>query len=311
MTKKNVMMYILIIFALIVLLRFPNESIAAGKEGLLLWFNVIIPTLFPFMILSYIILHSPIIDVINKVFTPFFKVLFGVSGVASYVLIMGILSGYPMGAILINDLVTSKKLSANEGSYLLTFCNNPSPMFVIGFVASAQLCNPKLGLPLLLSIYSGNFITSMLFKKSYPLTYRPTHVAHKPNINLSFTYIDDCMAQTAKVLLKVGGYIILFSIPTLLLSTLPIQHISFKFLISTLDLTNGIHLLVHSSCNQLLKYALLSSLCAFGSLSVVGQTASVLKSSGLPINRYFFSKIINGSITFVCAIIIFELYLQN
>lgn len=311
MTKRNIMIYIFFIFSLIVLLIFPNESISAGKEGLLLWFNVIIPTLFPFMIISYIIIHSPIINVMNKLFTPLFKVLFGVSGVASYVLIMGILSGYPMGAIIINDLVASNRLSKTEGTYLLTFCNNPSPMFIIGFVATSLLNNPKLGLPLLLSIYSGNFITAMLYKKSHPITHTPSHITHKPNLNISFSFLDDCIAQTAKVLLKVGGYIILFSIPIVLLSNLPIQTIGFKFLISTLDLSNGVNLLVHSTCSIHLKYALLSSLCAFGSISVVGQTASVIKSSGLSIKKYFISKLINGSITFVCAILIFEIYLQN
>lgn len=310
MTNKHLITYALFVLFLIILLLYPNESITAGKEGLLLWFNIIIPTLFPFMILSYIILHSPIVDCLNKIFTPFFKLFFGVSGVASYVLVMGTLSGYPMGAIIVNDLVSSKKLSKNEGSYLLSFCNNPSPMFIIGFVATSLLGNPKLGLPLLLSIYSGNFITAMFFKKSYPI--KPNNTASSSNkINLSFDYFDECIAQTAKVLLKVGGYIILFSIPTVLLSNLPIRHIGYTFLISTLDLSNGVNLIVHTNCSNLLKYALLSTLCAFGSLSVVGQTASVIKTSGLSIKRYIVSKLINGSITFICSLIIFEIFLQR
>jgi hypothetical protein len=224
---------------------------------------------------------------------------------------MGTLSGYPMGAIIVNDLVTSRKLSKNEGSYLLSFCNNPSPMFVIGFVATSLLGNPKLGLPLLLSIYSGNFITAMFLKKSYPIQPVPNYSYTNNRPNLSFSYFDDCIAQTAKVLLKVGGYIILFSIPTVLLSKLPIHHIGYTFLISTLDLSNGVNLIAHTNCSNLLKYALLSALCAFGSLSVVGQTASVIKTSGLSVKHYFISKILNGGITFVCSIIIFEAFLQR
>ena len=130
-------------------------------------------------------------------------------------------------------------------------------------------------------------------------------------LNFSFTYLDDCMAQTAKVLLKVGGYIVLFSIPTVLLSSLPINHIGFKFIISTFDLSNGANLLAHSTCSINLKCSLLSALCAFGSFSVVGQTASVIKSSGLSLKHYFFPKLINGTITFICALLIFEIYLQN
>lgn len=309
MENKHLITYLSFIVFLIILLLFPNESIAAGKEGLLLWFNIIIPTLFPFMILSYIILHSPIVDYLNKIFTPFFKLFFGVSGIASYVLVMGILSGYPMGAIIVNDLVTNKKLSKEEGSYLLSFCNNPSPMFVIGFIATSLLGNSKLGLPLLLSIYSGNFITAMFFKKSYPHK-TSTYKTQSKKEELSFTYFDDCITQTAKVLLKVGGYIIMFSIPTVLLANFPIHHIGYTFLVSSLDLSNGVNLIVNSDCSSLLKYSLLSALCAFGSFSVVGQTASVIKSSGLSIKKYFLSKLINGWVTFICSIIIFETFLQ-
>lgn len=307
MKKINLLPYILFSILLFILLLFPNQSIIAVKEGLLLWFNVIIPTLFPFMILSYIILHSPIIDFINKIFAPIFNKVFHLSGVASYALIVGILSGYPMGAVIVSDLVKTKKITKKEGNYLLKICNNPSPMFIIGFVASALLYDSSLGVPFLISIFLGNLLTAIIFKKETKGIEINKILIKKNYENFSFSYFDECIAQTAAVLLKVGGYIIFFSLPIILLSELYIDNIGYRFLISTIDLSNGAKLLSHLSCPLKLKYALIASLTAFGSLSVVGQTASVIKGSGLSIKNYFLSKIINGFITFICAFLVFSI----
>ncbi len=288
------------------MLLFPSQSILAGRQGLLLWFNIIIPTLFPFMILSYIIIHSPLIDWISRLFSPLFKKLLGVSGVASYALIMGCLSGYPMGAFIVADLFQTKRITKGEANYLLTFCNNVSPMFVLGFVATSLLNEPKRGIPILLTIYLGNCLTALFFRNFYSfslLSKAPSKQGEMSSI--SFSYLDDCIARTAEVLVKVGGYIIIFSLPVLFLSALPIHNLPFKFLISTLDLSNGVNLLANANCSLALKSVLLSTLCAFGTFSVVGQTASVIKTAGLSIRKYLFAKLVNGVITFGCGIVIF------
>ena len=64
----------------------------------------------------------------------FFKVVFGLSPGGAYVFLLGLLTGYPMGAKLTADLYYAGKISRQEAEYLLTFCNNPSPAFLITYV---------------------------------------------------------------------------------------------------------------------------------------------------------------------------------
>lgn len=308
MLKKLSLIDVGLIGILGLLLCFPNECISAGKDGLLLWFNVIIPTLFPFILISYIIVNSPILDIINRLFTPIISKILHLPGCAAYAFIMGSISGYPMGAKVISDLMEQKKATYSEGQYMLSFCNNASPMFVIGFICSQLLDKTNLALPMFLTIHLGNIITLIVTRKFY-------HLKHTSNATykisklkpFTFSYFDQCISSTAEILVKVGGYIIFFSLPMTLLTTLPINNVLFQFSISTIELSNGCALLANLSNNLELKYALLSSLAAFGSFSVIGQTASVIKKSRLSMKKYLFAKTINAVITFITAFIIINL----
>ena len=47
-----------VICLLIFLLKFPEESLFAARDGMKLWLNTLIPTLLPFLILTGILLHT-------------------------------------------------------------------------------------------------------------------------------------------------------------------------------------------------------------------------------------------------------------
>lgn len=309
MIKKGSLLDIIFMMLLIIILIFPNESISAAKSGLLLWFNVIIPTLFPFILISYIIINSSLIDIISKYFSPVISFLFGLSGYAGYAFIMGSISGYPMGGKIIADLLEQKKISLEEAQYMLTFCNNPSPMFVIGFIATGLLESPYLALPMLLAIHLGNIITALLFKKIYKVHKNKKCIYDSPKTtkSFSFNYFDDCLSYTSEILVKIGGYIIFFSLPISLFLKIPCENLPYYFSLSTLELSNGAHLLSSINISIYAKFSLLSSLTAFGSFSVVGQTASIVRGNSLCMKKYITSKIINAAITLITAFIIINL----
>jgi sporulation integral membrane protein YlbJ len=308
---KKLSIYDLGFFILLLLiLAYPTECIAACKSGLLLWFNVIIPTLFPFILISYIIINSPIIDIISKYFSPIINFLFGASGYAGYAFIMGSISGYPMGGKIVSDLLSKNKITNKEAQYILTFCNNPSPMFIIGFIACELLHEPNLAIPMLVSIHIGNLITAFIYKKIYSIrTFTKNNYKASSREKLSFSYFDRCLTNTADILVKIGCYIIFFSLPVTLLLKLPINNILYYFTLSNIELSNGCHLLSSININLNLKFTLISSLSAFGSFSVIGQTASVINDNSLSIKKYFFSKIINGLVTLVIAFIVINIYM--
>ena len=69
------------------------------------------------------------------------KTFFGLSPAGAYVLILGLLCGYPMGAKLAHDLYIDQQISRREGEYLLTFSCNASPAFIISYLSGILLKN--------------------------------------------------------------------------------------------------------------------------------------------------------------------------
>lgn len=131
---KKKMILLSVILLLLFLLCYPAEALAAARNGLKLWLETLLPTLLPFMILTGILVHTDWITKILQPTAPFFKVVFGLSPGGAYVFLLGLLTGYPMGAKLTADLYYAGKISRQEAEYLLTFCNNPSPAFLITYV---------------------------------------------------------------------------------------------------------------------------------------------------------------------------------
>jgi len=152
--KKNSYAYILggILLSFFILLLIKPESVLeSGQKALELCLNIIIPSLFPFFVVSRLILNTGVIHTISRVFKPIMKPLFNLPGSAAFPLIAGWFSGYPAGAKYTVDLHEKKMLSQNEAQRLLAFCNNSGPLFIVGAVGTGYFQSPELGLMLLLS----------------------------------------------------------------------------------------------------------------------------------------------------------------
>ncbi|MCT4544217.1 MAG: hypothetical protein N4A63_11790 [Vallitalea sp.] len=309
--SKNFIVNVLLISLLIIILILPQSSMEAAKEGLLLWFNVMIPTLFPFILLSNIIIHSSIISYINYIFTPIMSKLFKLPGVASYAFITGLLSGYPVGAKITADLLTKKSITLSEAQYMLTFCNNASPMFIIGFIATGLLNNSHMGILMLIVIYSATIVTSIIYQIIYSKdlsSHKKKSLTKSINKKISFSLFDDCIMNAITLIVKIGGYIIFFSIILNCLYLIPIKDSIFKtFLLSLIELANGSKILANTQCVSSVKFVLLCTLVAFGTFSVHAQTASVLNNTKINVNKYIISKIINAIITFIIALLFIPL----
>lgn len=95
---KNHFFQFFLILCFFVMLLFPSEVFEGAKSGLLLWFLTVLPTLFPFLLISRLLLDSCACSLLNKLLAPAISRLFGISAQGSFAFIVGFLCGYPMGA---------------------------------------------------------------------------------------------------------------------------------------------------------------------------------------------------------------------
>lgn len=319
MNKKKfnyIPIFLCILLIIFFLIKYPSISIEAAKRGLLLWYNSVLPSLFPFMVCTHILVTLNFFKILEKLFSLPMKFLFNLPGNASFIWLTGIISGYPVGAKLTNDLLQKKELSLNDAQHILCFSNNCGPIFIIGTVGTCLLKDKNLGYSLLLIHIISSLILGILLRFIFN-TNKSTTTIKKKNKRNSNTKIDvgsllsDSIYDSIEIIVQIGGYIILFSvllsIINNLLSSLAINNTLNFFILGMIEMTNGISLISTYSCPFVLKLSIISFLLSFSGLSIHAQTASIIRNSNLKLNQYVLSKFFNGIISFVISYIYFSI----
>lgn len=110
------------------LFAYPKHVSSGVQEGLTLCGQVIIPTLFPFVVVALFIAKSGIADMLGKWFAPITNILFHLPGNASCVIFMSLIGGYPVGIKMINELYSNNEISKDEAERMSLFCVNAGPL---------------------------------------------------------------------------------------------------------------------------------------------------------------------------------------
>ncbi len=131
--RKNALTIIFVLFA-IGLICFSRDNLAASKEGLILWATSVVPALLPFFIACELLSSTDIIDILGKKLSKIMRPLFNVPGEGAFPLVMGIISGYPVGAKIVTNFRKNGICTKEESERLITFTNNSGPLFIIGTV---------------------------------------------------------------------------------------------------------------------------------------------------------------------------------
>ena len=284
------------VLVLFLAMLFSPKAVFEGAEsGLLLWFQVVFPTLFPFMLVSGLMLSGGGLVGISRIFGRLFSTLFATSPNGSFAVIAGFLCGYPMGAKVSADLVRSGRISRDEGAYLLSFCNNTSPIFIMNFIVWKTFDREELMIPTLLILIGVPAFLSLFFRRFYlkgRKKFPDLSDKKKNNVKLlNFEMLDSCLADSFESIVKVGLYIIFFSILIALPGKLSAGHPLLAGILPALEMTNGI-LMIHKAAPDLtVSYPLILGLTSFGGFCSAAQTKCMLKAASLPILPYIIQKL--------------------
>lgn len=276
------------------LLVFPTLALEASRQGLLLWFDTLVPTLLPFLVLSQLLLKSGLTDGLERLLGPVFQRLFHCSPSGAFCALCGLLCGYPVGARLITLKLKEGDLSLQEGQHLLSFCNQVSPMFCISYGIHQGIGSDK-AFPYLLLIYGSALLWGILSRpKENSFPKENTKKQTSPTENL-FRLIDVCIIDSFLILIKLCGYLVLFSLLHRLLTLLLPQKLCL-ILSAVLEITNGIT--VTAALPLGIKRTLLIVFAlSFGGICCLFQTNSVIAQSGLSFKTYCRDKLLSALFT--------------
>ncbi len=310
MKKISVVACLLLIF---LMLCYPAVCLEYSAYGLLLWFEKMVPALFPFMILSGIIIQMNLTEELVLFIKPVLQPLFQVRASVIYGIFIGFLCGFPMGAKVAAQLLKNGKISHAEAEYLLCFCNNIGPAYFLGFVLpTLQLENfgwylfGMYGLPLLYGV----FLRYTLYRRKIPFAFMQQSEISKsaekkanqkagqsiPVKRIStgsgfLTALDEAVSDSIHSIVTLGGYMIIFNalnlLPCILVGEKAVYFSPF------LEISGGIGFLGAAAP------LLILSLLPLGGCCCLAQTNTMIRGTSLSFRKYLSHKLVLTLISMV------------
>ena len=141
---KKKLIFLCILIFIVYILFFPQDAVTAAADGLVLWYERVLPSLLPFAILSNILIYSGFTGYLVKLLYPLLRLILPASRNGSFVLLSGFLFGFPMGSKNCAEMLKCGQLEYQEAEILFMVTNNISPVFISSYILCQELHMPSL-----------------------------------------------------------------------------------------------------------------------------------------------------------------------
>lgn len=308
---RNLLLGTALAGCIVTLLLYPSQAMEAAKTGLLLCFNVIIPSLFPFFVLSTLAVELGLVSCLGRLLAPLMRPLFRVPGEGAAALVLGFVGGYPVGARTTLSLYERGLCSRTEAERMLAFCNNSGPAFIFGVVGIGIFSSSKAGLLLYLAHCTASLCVGLLFRfykgKERPGAGRLSSPRFEaPRLSSALIRsIQDAFSST----LNICAFVVFFTVvirlltltgvfPTLAALITPAGMDPLwgeRLLTGLVELSSGVGSLAAPGSSGRLELA--AFMLGWAGLSVHCQVLSFLGDSGLSVKPYFAGKLLHGCLS--------------
>ncbi len=324
----------------IILCVFAKETSQIAKKAIYLCLDIVIPSLFPFFVLSKMIIPYVSFFPCPKFFKTIIEKFFYLPYYTIFVILLGFISGYPNGAKMTRDMLDQGSLDYKQAGKLLPVTNNCSPLFIIGTIGAGLFKSIKLGVFLLLIHWVSGLIAALIIgrladtldsgRKDMRFYQTQNNGGYDPEYRkkekkpVSLTALFTSSIEEAAILcIKVSGYIVFFAVLSELLSLLGVfsfigrmigllfmgssQETGFSEFITALlkgvmEITSGAQAIYTLKSIQLnVQLAVISMIFGFAGFSVHTQIMGIMKGTGCKYSILFWGKSLHGIIAGLLA----------
>lgn len=332
---SKVFFAVVLLVLLIGVVSNPSLSLQSASDGLSIWFNVIIPSLFPFFIISELLIDLGFVQILGHLLSPLMGPLFAVSGQGAFPLTMGMVSGYPVGAKLSSSLRLKGEISLNEANRLICFTSTSGPSFMLGAVSIGMLANPSLAPLILLPHYLSVLIIGLLMPfiikggQSRRTFRKKASFKGIKRVSLDFLtikkpigpLISRAIKESLDTIMLIGGLVIFYSVLVeILFSTKLIQGFIYflgsslkvdssiikGILVGFFEVTIGCKSIALSTSTIVTKLVLINLIIGWSGLSVHSQVLNFLGKTDLNSRLYILSKFIHGLISAFLSYVLYN-----
>lgn len=309
---RDSLVTIALLAAIVALVSAPTQAVDGAKNGLDLCCNVIIPSLFPFFVLSSMAVDLGLAAYLGRLLEGIMRPVFWVSGSCAIAVVLGFIGGYPLGAKTALELYRQGLCTKVETERLLAFCNNSGPAFILGVVGVGVFGSSTIGLLLYASHCAASLLTGLMFRfygtkqdKQAPCTHaKPIATTTIP---AAFT---SGVVRSFSSTLNICAFVIFFSAMLQLLASygaftalanllalLGISpHVAPQLVAGLLELTSGVSSL-SGAANSVGTISMAAFMLGWAGLSVHCQVLCFLIDSDISPRTYLLGKLMHGTIS--------------
>ena len=288
------------------LLRFPEKTSDGIREGLEISAQVLIPTLFPFLVFSSLIVNSDLCTSLSSHFEKITKLLFSQSEQCFAVFLMSLVGGYPVGAGMIKSLYEKGEITRDEGQRMLLFCFNTAPAFAISTVGFGMLKSQRMGVVINISVILSALIIGILtrFIKTDEGYYKKqTEIFPKYSFSQNLV---NSVSQSINSIFMICAWVMLFTCIISLSDIVTDNETVKNFICSVCEVTSGCKFLYDK-----VPIPVLAGIISFGGLCTHLQIMSAIVVLKLKYVHFLVSRIIGAALSMVICQVIINVFPQS
>lgn len=320
---KNNFLTLLIIVVLttifLLIFLYSKDVMDSITFSISIWKDNLLPSLFPFFLISDLLIEYGFIDIISFVFGKYMIKLFGLPKEASFILFSSLFSGFPSGSKYTKDLLEKNIIDEQDANHLIMFTHYSNPLFIISTIGILLLNNKNIGLLILFCHIISNIIIGILFRKKRNQEIKKerfieilSNINKKRKNNKSFiSILTNSIMKSFTILIQMLGIIMFFLIITTLLKKIvKIDFLSFSIISGIIEMTQGIQYISSiETLNIRLKSAIIGLLISFSGISVHFQVKSIIENTAIKYKNFFIARIIHALLCFILIYILFNIFI--
>lgn len=307
-----------LLFLVFEILTESNSILNSVRFSFSIWTNNLFPSMFPFFVLSEILISFGLIELLGELFKPLMNTLFCVKGECAFVFFMSLISGFPASAKYTRELYLKGIIDEKEASKVLTFSHFSNPLFILGTISITFLNNKEVGILILICHYFTNVLLGIFFRNLYPYKGEKEKVSFKKAIcNMhekriqskdSFgTTLTNAIVHSTNTLLLILGVVTVFLVLTTILdNNLNLNNYYQSILNGIFEMTQGLKYVSLLNIPLKLKATLSTMIISFGGLSVHVQIMSILSDTKISYFPFFVARIMHSTISSILVYFLFD-----
>lgn len=316
---QSVFVMILLLFICFEVLIDSESILKSVIFSLNLFKNNIFPSLFPFFVLSSLLIKYGLPEFMSNIFGGVMGRLFKISGKCSFIFFMSVLSGNPACAKFTRELYLNGSINKYEATKILCFCAFTSPLFILGGL-SVLLNNSEVPILILICHYFGNIMVGILIRNYHPSknigrfnikkAINEMHLKRISNDESFGFIITNSLVESINTLLLILGVITMCLVITTIISNNLSLNSTFQSVLNGfIEMTQGIKYISLEAIPLRLKCVLSVMILSFGGLSVHMQIMSVLSDTDIRYLPFLASRVLASIISSLSLFFVFDYFI--